>query len=109
MNTYADMNKKPVIKRGTEAIVIKNCKIETSLNSGNNPASFLIVRDNLYDEWIIQEINLFEDFKENYYYLFESIEILNDIKYRIAPSTIRILLSNCEDYAMGKEEDFRIF
>ena len=109
MRTYADLTKKAVLKRNADMIVIKNCRKKTSINSMTGKPFSMIIYRNEWGSWVAEEIYLYEDFEDNYYYLFESIEIVNGQRYAVFPSTIRDFLNDCEDYAMGKKEDFRVF
>ncbi len=107
MRSYADLSKKAVIKKGTEVIVIKNTIMPSSINGMTiNPYSLVLEKDG--NGWIAEKIYLYEDYEDNYYYLFEAIEKADSKQYRAFTSFVRDMLANCEDYAMGKKEDFRI-
>lgn len=108
MRSYANLNKKAVIKKGTEIIIIKDTKVPSSINGMSGKPYSLILTKDYINGWVAEEICLYEDYEDNYYYLFESIEKVNSKRYATNSSFIRTMLANCEDYAMGKKEDFRI-
>ena len=59
------------------------------------------------NQWISEEIDFFEDYEDNYYYLYESFEFLNGHKYHAFPNFIRECLNNCESSVQGKKSNFR--